>query len=106
LARTFFGFWDDPATGAALSALLRSAMSHTESAALLREFVVHQSFARLAGLIGGPDAELRTELAAGQLVGIALLRYVLRAEPVASVPTDQLVAWVTPILDSYLSSQG
>jgi len=103
LARTFFAFWDDPNTGAALSALMRSAMTHSEFAALLREFVVRQPYARLAELIGGPEAELRTELAAGQLVGVALLRYVLRVEPIASVRTDQLVAWITPTLDSYLS---
>ena len=102
LARAFFGMWDDPITGSALSAVMRSATSHSQSATLLREFVARQLFARVAGCVGGPEAELRTELAAGQLVGIALLRYVLRVEPIASLETDQLVAWVTPVLDGYL----
>jgi AcrR family transcriptional regulator len=106
LARNFFGYWEDPTTGAALAALLRSAMTHAESAALLREFVVHDLFARLAGLVGGRDADLRVELAAAQLVGVALLRYILRVEPIASAGTTELVAWLEPALDRYLQAGG
>jgi AcrR family transcriptional regulator len=102
LARIFFGFWEDPTTGPALAALLRSATTHAESAALLREFVVREPFARLTGLIAGPDADLRVELAAGQLVGVALLRYILRIEPIASAGIDDLTARLEPALDRWL----
>lgn len=106
LARTFFGYWEDPTTGAALSALMRSAMSHAESSALLREFVAHELFARLAGLVDGLDAKLRVELAAGHLVGVALLRYILRVEPIASAGVEELVTWLEPALDGYLRAGG
>jgi AcrR family transcriptional regulator len=102
LARTFFEYWEDPTTGAALAALMRSAMTHAESAALLSEFVAHELFARLVGLVDGPDATLRVELAAGQLVGVALLRYILRVEPLASAPIEDLVRWLAPALDVHL----
>jgi hypothetical protein len=49
-----------------------------------------------------PQASLRVDLAAGHLVGVALLRYTLRVEPIASASTDELVAWMTPALDHYL----
>src|SRR5438874_8196984 len=46
IAGAFLGSWDDPTTRASLAGVLRSAMTHDASAALLREFVVHQLFAR------------------------------------------------------------
>ncbi|HEX2037501.1 MAG TPA: TetR family transcriptional regulator [Chloroflexota bacterium] len=102
IARTFLELWEEPATRASLLALLRSAMTHEASATLLREFVVHQLFARVSGLLADPQASLRVDLAAGHLVGVALLRYTLRVEPIASASTDELVAWMTPALDHYL----
>ena len=101
LANTFFRYWEDPPTGPALAAMLRTAMTNAESAQLLREFAVNELFSRLAGVIGGPDAALRIELASGQLVGVALLRYILHAEPIASASTEQLVSWIAPTLDRY-----
>ena len=106
LAQTFFDYWEDPTTGAALAALMRSAMTHAESAALLREFVAHQLFARLTGLVDGPDATLRIELAAAQLVGVALLRYILRVEPIASASIEQLVTRLGSALDVYLGANA
>src|SRR5262245_55143670 len=80
LARTFLGFWDDPSTGAVLSALLRSAMTHEASAALLRAFVGAQLLGRFDQFVDGPEAALRIELAAAQLIGVATLRHVLKVE--------------------------
>ena len=94
IARAFLGSWDDPTTRASLAGMLRSAMTHDASAALLREFVVHQLFARVTGL------------AASHLIGVAILRYTLRVEPIASARTDQLVAWLTPALTHYLGQGG
>jgi AcrR family transcriptional regulator len=102
LARMFLGFWEDPQTRAPLLALLRSAMTHEPSATLLREFVVREMFAPIAGLVGGPNARLRLELAAAHLVGVAVLRYALAIEPVASASVDELVHQLTPSLSPYL----
>src|SRR5262249_24663403 len=102
MARLFLELWDDPATGASLSAVLRSAMTHEASAALLRAVGGQQLFGRLGHLAGGPDAALRIELAAGQMIGVALLRHVLRVEPIASAPTEELLGWLGPALARYL----
>jgi AcrR family transcriptional regulator len=102
LARTFFTFWHDPETSPQLLALLRSAMTNEDSARLLREFLVTQIFQPLGALVDGPDRELRGELAAAHLVGVAVLRLVLRMEPLASASIDQLVASVGPTIDRYL----
>jgi AcrR family transcriptional regulator len=102
IARAFLGYWEDPATRASLLALLRSAMTHDASAGLLREFVVRQLFSHVVDLLDGPQADLRVSLAAAQLVGLAVLRYALRVEPVASATTEDLVAMLTPALARYL----
>jgi AcrR family transcriptional regulator len=104
LARTFFGFWDDPTTGPKLLAMLRSAMTHEASATLLREFLMRRLFGNMSGLLHTPDAEVRVDLAAGQLIGIALLRYVLRVEPIASASVEELVHRCAPALAVSLGS--
>jgi AcrR family transcriptional regulator len=102
VARTFLGYWDDPVTGPALLALLRSATSHETSAGLLREFLGRRLFQHVTSLLDGPDVDLRIDLAAGQLVGVAVLRYGLRVEPIASRSIDELVEWLAPTLNGYL----
>jgi AcrR family transcriptional regulator len=106
LARAFLGFWEDPATRAPLLAMLRSAMTHEASAVLLREFVVRRLFAHVTALLTGPKAETRVDLAAAHLVGVAVLRYVLHIEPLASTTLDELVARLTPALTHYLADPG
>jgi AcrR family transcriptional regulator len=103
LARTFLGHWDHPDRGPALLAMLRSAMSHPTSALLLREFLGRQLFANVPSGLRGPDAGLRVNLAASQLIGVAVLRYGLRVEPIASQHIDELVAWLAPTINRYLN---
>jgi AcrR family transcriptional regulator len=107
LARTFLSYWDDPGTRPSLLALLRSAMSHETSAVLLREFLGRQLFSQVATVVGRPPDPIRVDLAAGQLIGVAVLRYGLRIEPIASQTIDELVTWLAPVLNHYLdANQG
>jgi hypothetical protein len=39
---------------------------------------------------------------ASQLIGLVMTRYVLALEPLASMPVDDVVAWVAPTLQRYL----
>jgi AcrR family transcriptional regulator len=102
LARVFLGLWEDPATGRPLQALIRSAMTHEQAARLLREFLEGLLFRRLAQGLQGPDRDLRINLAASQLIGVAILRHVLVIEPLASAGIDDLVARLAPALNSHL----
>ena len=102
LARVFLSAWEDPSARARLQAVLRSALADPERAALLREFVTTQLFGRVAPLLSGPDPELRVNLAAAQLLGVAVMRYLLEIEPIASASLEELVERVTPALDRYL----
>ncbi|MGP4049244.1 TetR/AcrR family transcriptional regulator [Streptomyces sp. 2A115] len=104
LARFFFGVWESPATRTALLAIIRSAMNHEAAAAVFRRLISTQLLRRVAAQLDLPDAELRAELAAAQLVGIAMLRYVIKVEPLASTNPEQIIARVAPVIQGHLTN--
>jgi hypothetical protein len=53
-------------------------------------------------LTSHPDAQLRATLIAAQLIGIAMLRHVLRVEPLAKATPDQIATLVAPAIEQYL----
>jgi AcrR family transcriptional regulator len=103
VVRTFFSIWEDPASRAPILAMLRSAMTSEDASALLRDFVSSALLGRIAPALPPPDRELRTTLAVAQLVGTAVLRYVVRVEPLASAPVEHVVARLAPVIQRYLS---
>jgi AcrR family transcriptional regulator len=104
LVRTFLGVWDSPA-GAAAVALLRSAVSNEWTARLMREFLVTQVLRRVLDHLDLDPAELplRGSLVATQIIGLAMMRYVIRLEPVASADPETLVAAIGPTVQRYLT---
>jgi AcrR family transcriptional regulator len=102
--RTFLTVWGDPLRRAPILALVRSAMSNEVAAALLRQFARRSILARAVSNLDIPDRELRTEAMVSHLIGIALMRYVVKIEPLASVSDDELVALVGPVIQRYLDA--
>lgn len=86
-------------------AMLRGAASHPRSAVLLRQFITAAVLGRIAARLEAADPELRTTLAASQLVGLAMVRYVVRVEPLASADHDTVVAAVAPTVQRYLTGE-
>jgi ABC-type Zn2+ transport system substrate-binding protein/surface adhesin len=58
---------------------------------------------RLGAEFGVADAELRVELVASHLAGLAFARYQLKLEPIASTAVEDVVAWIGPTLQRYLT---
>jgi AcrR family transcriptional regulator len=102
LAQVFLSLWEDPATRASLTAVLRSAMTEPQAADLLREFAVAELLGQLLPLLEGEQRELRLTLAAAQMIGFALLRYVVAVEPLASADIETLLTWLPAALRPYL----
>jgi AcrR family transcriptional regulator len=99
LVTRFLEVWDNPVSGEPIVRVLRSATSQPE---LMRDFVHRQIVPLLATAIDGPQAELRATAVASQMVGLAMARYVLRIEPLATAPPEQVVALIGPTLQRYL----
>jgi AcrR family transcriptional regulator len=104
LVRTFLSVWDHPVTGPAAVALVRSGLQHDWSARMLREFLTTRILRRVLGQLDLDPAEapLRGSLVASQMIGLAMIRYVLKLEPLASAPPDTVVAAVAPNVHRYL----
>lgn len=104
LAAYFLSVWENPATRTSLLAVLRSAVTNETAADVLRGFVVRKLLLRVADELDLPDAALRAELAAAQMIGIALMRYVLKVEPLASASAEEIVGQAGPTLQRYLTA--
>ncbi len=103
LVRAFLGVWDDPVSGGALVALVRSALTHEGAAGMVRGFAGEEVIARIASVIDRPDATLRASLAGSHLMGLAVARYIVRVEPLASADTDSVATSMAPALQSYFT---
>lgn len=101
LARNFLALWDDPESG--LVGMLRAAATHEDAATMLRGFIEHAILGRVAQAIDSPDPQLRAALTGSQLIGLALARYIIRVEPIASADPERLVAAIGPTLQRYLT---
>jgi AcrR family transcriptional regulator len=104
LVRTFLTVWDSPA-GTAGVALMRSAVGSEWTARLFREFIVTQVMRRVLPHLALDPAEapLRISLVASQMAGLAMVRYIIKIEPLASAPHDAVVAAVGPTVQRYIS---
>ena len=105
IVRTFVTVWDASPGQGSMLAMLRSAVSHEDAAAMLRELLLRVMLRPLAVGAGGSDPDLRAALLASQVVGLAISRYVLRLEPVTSAPADRLASLLGPTLQRYLTGE-
>jgi AcrR family transcriptional regulator len=102
LARLYLGLYEAPATRGAMLTAIRSAVAHEEAARVLRETITARLYAAVRDLL--PDhPELRMNLAMSHLTGLAIGRHVLAVPPLAGLDLDELVAWVGPTLQRYLT---
>jgi AcrR family transcriptional regulator len=103
LVETFLSIWDHAAGQSPLLALIRSAVSDKDAAAMLREFITEEVLGPIARRLGSPDARLRATLVGSQLIGLAVARYIIRVEPLASTPSAEVAALVGPTVQRYLT---
>ncbi|EWS99753.1 TetR family transcriptional regulator [Intrasporangium oryzae NRRL B-24470] len=102
IARAVVGVFDDETVGPTMIGLVRSAMTDGTAHEAVRDFLVNVIVEGYAIHLDGPDARERAALAAAQIIGLAVARYVLRIEPLASMSVDEVVAYVGPALQRCL----
>jgi AcrR family transcriptional regulator len=105
LAEFAIGLLEDPEARSVLVGIVRSAASEHEAAQLVRELVAQRIVGATSRALATPDAELRANLVASQMVGLIMARYVIRVEPLASLPPDALIEAIAPNLQRYLTGQ-
>ena len=102
LMRLVVGVWDDEESRRPLLALVRGVVE-PDGAQLVRDGFVRMVLAPVAAGLGIDEPERRMSLVASQVLGVVLLRHVVRLEPLASMAADALVATYAPVLQRYLA---
>ncbi len=101
LAAHFLERWE---RDEALLILLRAGVTNEVVAERMRTIFAAQLAPVIAKAIGDPQqAPVRASLAASQVLGMALCRYVLAFGPLVDMPRQDVVDWIGPTLQRYLS---
>jgi len=115
LLRAAFALWEDPQVRPRLLGILQAALNSEAGAAQMREYLTTQIFAHAGKAIGAADMDIyqaadllkvpviNINAAVAQTWGVVLLRYVVKQEPIASAPVDELIALVSPTIQRYLN---
>ncbi|RAO28274.1 hypothetical protein PSN13_05505 [Micromonospora saelicesensis] len=101
LVRHFLARWEGDET---LVALLRAASTNPGAAERMRGIFADQLTGAVATF--GSDPALtarRAGLVASQVLGLAFTRYIVRLPPMVDTTPDELVAWIAPTLQRYLT---
>lgn len=101
LAEAIVGMLEDPRSRSVVLGRIRSASSHPDAAALVRETVT-RDVGRLVAALTDDEPETRAALVGSQIVGLALARHVVRVEPLASLPAADVVDHIAPVFQHYL----
>ena len=107
MVRTYLDIWENPDTATSMVAMLQSATSNSDAHDAFRGFMQSYVLTAVSGVLGGGEqARLRAMLAATNLVGTAILRYVMRVAPLATLPRGDVVKLVAPAVTRYLTADA
>ena len=102
LVRHFLERWE---SDEALILLLKSSTTNHEAAERMRQIFAGQLTPMVARW-DPVDAGTRAGLIATQILGFALVRFVLRLPPIADMSRDDVVEWIGPTIQRYIDAQG
>ncbi|WP_030934542.1 TetR/AcrR family transcriptional regulator [Streptomyces sp. NRRL S-646] len=102
LVAHFLAMWEE---NEVLTALLRVGATNRAGAERMQEIFRDQMMPVARTVCPDPEqAPARAALAAAQLLGLALTRYVLRFPPTVALSREELTAWLAPTLQRYLTA--
>jgi AcrR family transcriptional regulator len=104
IVRNFLTIWDSTG-GGVFTALMRSVTSHEEAALALKDFFFKHVFKHVIAKYAPDDHEFRATLVATQIVGMGMIRYVARFDPLASTDIDTMAAAIAPTIQRYITGK-
>jgi AcrR family transcriptional regulator len=88
-----------------LQVLLRTGVTNEAAAARMRG-VFGTQLAPMMVALAGEQAATRATLVASQVLGMALCRYILKIPPAVDMSDEEVIAWLAPTLQRYLTGSG
>ncbi|MFF5492276.1 TetR family transcriptional regulator [Streptomyces aquilus] len=102
LVRHFLDMWEDDEV---LTALLRVGATNQAGAERMQGIFRDQLLPVARQVCPDPEQiPVRAALTASQLLGLALTRYVLRIPPAVALHPEEIVAWLGPTVQRYLTA--
>jgi len=98
VVRGFLGLWEGEGGGDFVS-VAQAMCTSPAIADAVREYLAERIW-----MHKGDGDDAGRALVASQLMGLAWVRYVLRLEPLASAPVDEVAELIGPTLDRYMST--
>jgi len=105
LPSVLLSLWDSE-MGAGLIATLRSLLVGDE-VNFVRSFIQEIIVAEVGPRVDTPPGTgaLRIQFVASQIIGLVLARYIVKIEPFASLPAEQVARTIAPNLQRYLTGK-
>jgi AcrR family transcriptional regulator len=94
LLQTFLSAWEPHRE--VFSTLVRTTLGGGDTEAPMLQLARNVLITSLMGVLEGDDRELRATLIAGQLIGMATLRFVVQLDPLADAPIEDVVTLYAP----------
>jgi AcrR family transcriptional regulator len=100
----FLDLWENDSV---LQTLLRVGVTNEAGAARMRDVFAGQILPLAERFVGNrKDAARRAALVASQVLGMALVRYVLKFGPAADLTRADVIAWLGPTVQRYLTAKA
>lgn len=105
LLKLMLGAWADDEIGPVLRAVLQTAAHEQSTREKLRRVVESQLMGVSQLGVDERDRAVRSGLISSQIMGLAMLRYIWKIEPIASMSDDELVTAIAPNLQHYIEGE-
>jgi AcrR family transcriptional regulator len=86
----------------AAAAMVRAAVADPGCIPTLRSTIETTIVSAAASVLRGPQAHLRAELLGAQVVGLFIVRHIVRVEPLASASTEEVARLLGPAVEAIL----
>lgn len=97
--------WETGTSREVFRAMIRSAVTHDRAAEMIRDLITRRLVGPVTRALRVPYPDLRATLVGSQLVGLAMVRYVTRVEPLASLDREAAARVVGPNVQRYLTGE-
>lgn len=103
LITAIMALWESE-DGEAIIAAFRSLIAEGDTT-LIGSFLMEVVLREIATRVDKPtgSASVRAGLVASQMSGLLLMRHILKVEPIASMPSEEVIASIAPTLQRYLT---
>ncbi|HMR12239.1 MAG TPA: TetR family transcriptional regulator [Arachnia sp.] len=104
IVRHALELYEERMTAETMRALMRALITDVETSQRFRSYIRSQLLDKVTAYLGGgAKAAQQIELAMAQMYGVVAMRYVVRLEPLASMPRERVVAELAPIVQARLN---